>query len=159
MSALKRFSPAQFEALKRGRAIPFLIEHRDPALPDHTLSVIGQIDDGQFFGLFLPDDDPECELVDVPITGLQVEISFPIVTDSADAQAIHRLWTEWNGGVRQAYLELSRLIGRVLARARLLETLDVSPADREPPPDAPTPSKGTREQGARTKIRKRRTPR
>ena len=43
MSAFKSFTPAHLDALKRGRAIPFLVEHRDAVCPGFSLSVIGTL--------------------------------------------------------------------------------------------------------------------
>jgi hypothetical protein len=126
MSAIKRFSAEQIDALQQGRAIPLLIEYRDSEFPDHSLSVIGQMDDGAFWGILVPDDDPDCELVTIPMTSITVPQPYPIASDAPDAQAIHRLWSEWEGGVRDAYIALFRRVGRRLARERMMEALDRS---------------------------------
>jgi hypothetical protein len=145
VSAFNRFTPEQLDALKRGRAIPFLIEHRGSACPGYTLSVIATLDDQRFCGLFLPEAAPDCELVCVPIEGRMLPRPYPITSDSPDARAIHQLWSDWESGVRDLYLDFFALMGRVLARERLTEALDAVP----PPPEPQAPASK-----ARTKPRK-----
>ena len=123
MSAINRFSPAQLDALKRGRAIPFLIEHRDSECPGHTLWVIATLDDEKFCGLLLPDADPDCELVEIPVEARLLAEPHPIQSDAWDAHAIHLPWSDWDAGMRDAYLDFFRQIGRALARNRLIQAL------------------------------------
>lgn len=127
MSSIHRFKPELNASLKRGRAIPFLIDHRGPECPGYTLSVIGLLDDQRFCGVCLADDDPDTELVDLALPPpLHLE-PLPIQSDSADAQAVHNLWSRWNAGERQGYLEFFSLMGQVLARDRLMRLLDAVP--------------------------------
>ena len=44
MPSSEHFSMEINEALRRGRAIPMLVDYRPPEMPDHTLTVIGVID-------------------------------------------------------------------------------------------------------------------
>lgn len=127
MSSIHRFKPEHVAALKRGRAVPFLVEHRDLRCPGFTLSVIGTIDDQKFWGVFLADDEPDAELVDFELpTRLMLE-PHPIASDSADAQAVHSLWSRWNTVMRQSYLDFFALMGSVILRERLMSTLDAIP--------------------------------
>ncbi|WP_029890670.1 hypothetical protein [Polycyclovorans algicola] len=134
MSTINRFPPEQLDALKRGRAIPFLIEHRDAACPGHTLTVIGTIDDGKFWALLLADDDPDCKLVDLTLALPMFAEPFPIQSDASDAQAIHRLWSDWEAGVRAMYLQLFESVGRLLSLQALIRALDAIPPESEAPP-------------------------
>jgi uncharacterized protein YdaU (DUF1376 family) len=128
MSSIHRLKPEHLAALKNGRAIPFLIDHRDLVCPGFTLSVIGTIDDQKFWGVFLADDEPDAELVDVELlTRLMLE-PHPITSDSADAQAVHSLWSRWDTGMRQSYLDFFSLMGGLILRERLMSTLDAIPA-------------------------------
>ena len=127
MSSIHRLKPEHVAALKRGRAIPFLVEHRDLVCPGFTLSVIGTIDDQRFWGVFLADDEPDAELVDVELPTRSVLEPHPITSDSADAQAVHSLWSRWNTGMRQSYLDFFSLMGSVILRERLRSTLDAIP--------------------------------
>ena len=157
MSAFNRFSPEQLDALKRGRAIPFLIEHRSSACPNHTLSVLATIDDEFFVGVFLPDDEPDCELVEAPLPSLCLPQPYPLASDAPDALAVHRLWSQWDAGVRDQYLEFFALMGRVLARARLDEALAVAPPTPAPDtPASPPRPKGRKSAGRKPKATKRR---
>lgn len=127
MSSIHRHKPEHLAALMNGRAIPFLIDHRGPECPNHSLSVIGLIDDQRFCGVCLADDDPDAELVDLALPPpLHLE-PHPIQSDAADAQAAHNLWSRWNAGERQDYLEFFALMGQMLARDRLMGLLDAIP--------------------------------
>ena len=74
MPSSEHFSMEINEALRRGRAIPMLVDYRPPEMPDHTLTVIGVIDGADFQGAFLPDDYAGEELVrlTLPLNGLGV---------------------------------------------------------------------------------------
>jgi hypothetical protein len=125
--SIHRFKPEHLAALKNGRAIPFLIDHRGPECPGFTLSVIGLLDDQKFWGVYLPDDEPDAELVDFAMRApLRLE-PFPIQSDSPDAQAVNNLWSRWNAGTRQNYLEFFSLMGELLERDRLMRLLDAVP--------------------------------
>ncbi len=159
MSALTRFTPEQLDALRRGRAIPFLIEHRDSTCPGRTLSVIATLDDEQFCGLFLPDDKPDCDLVTIPIDGPMLPEPYPITSDAPDARVIHRLWSNWENGVRERYLSFFALMGRVLARDRLDAALRAAPPPREPDAPASKPKvrsakRATSRRGAKPRQRR-----
>ena len=134
MSSIHRLKPEHLAALKNGRAIPLLVDHRDLVCPGFTLSVIGTIDDQKFWGVFLADDEPAAELVDVEL--------HPIASDSADAHAVHSLWSRWNTGMRQSYLDFFALMGRVVLREHLMSTLDAIP---DPTDEAAPTSRKKRE--------------
>ena len=152
MSAFKRFTPAQLDALKRGRAIPFLVEHRDAVCPGYSLSVIGTLEDEKFCGLFLEDDAPDCEMVQIPIDGPMLTHPYGVKSDSADAHAIHRLWSSWDAGMRATYLDFFALMGRVLTRERLLRALE----DLQNAPRTAAPKRRARAKPQHPKPRKRR---
>lgn len=138
MSSIHRLKPEHLAALKNGRAIPLLVDHRDLVCPGFTLSVIGTIDDQKFWGVFLADDEPAAELVDVELqTRLMLE-PHPIASDSADAHAVHSLWSRWNTSMRQSYLDFFALMGSVILRERLMSTLDAIPAPSDETASAPT---------------------
>lgn len=138
MSSIHRLKPEHLDALKRGRAIPLLVDHRDLVCPGFTLSVIGTLDDQKFWGVFLADDEPDDELIDVELpTRLMLE-PHPITSDSADAQAVHSLWSRWNAGMRESYLDFFALMGRVVLREHLMSTLDAIPAPSDETASAPT---------------------
>lgn len=146
MSAINRFAPEPLDALKRGRAIPFLIEHRDSVCPGYSLSVIATLDDERFWAVLLPDAEPDCELVEIPIHGRMLAKPHPIQSDAPDAHAIHRLWSDWDAGVRAMYLDLLTLIGSLLARERLIQALGAVPS---------TPASGGAERPAKPRRRSR----
>ncbi|HBG29492.1 MAG TPA: hypothetical protein DDW98_02505 [Gammaproteobacteria bacterium] len=158
MSAINRFSPAQLDALKRGRAIPFLIEHRDSECPGHTLWVIATLDDEKFCGLLLPDADPDCELVEIPVEARLLAEPHPIQSDAWDAHAIHLPWSDWDAGMRDAYLDFFRQIGRALARNRLIQALKAVPPSADPNPVAAKPNRSDKaKRGAKSRNRTRRS--
>lgn len=138
MSSIHRFLPEHLDALKRGRAIPFLVDHRVPECPGYTLSVIGLFDDEGFHGVFLSDEAPDCDLAVASLNGLLLPEPFPIQSESPGAQVIHRLWSDWDAGVRDGYLRFVAFIGRELARDRLNKAMDAfhcsTDADEPKPP-------------------------
>jgi hypothetical protein len=157
VSAFKRFSTEQLDALSRGRAIPFLIEHRGCECPGHSLSVIATIDDERFVGLFLPDAEPDSELVTVPLPAPMLPAPFSLTSDAADAHAIHCLWFEWNAGMRDTYLRFFALMGQLLARERLdsaLESLS-PPRPEDPTPKQPAKAKKRANGGAKPRNKRR----
>jgi hypothetical protein len=130
MPAIEHLTTSAQSALRKGRAIPMLVEHRPPEMPDHVLTVIGLIDTRTFEGVFVPKNFSGGELVGFNIPGVDVEL-FKIKTDCEDARAVHELWTLWHGGVCERYLSLVRTIalrlsltqrGQVLESARPVES-------------------------------------
>ncbi|TJY56202.1 hypothetical protein E4T66_19760 [Sinimarinibacterium sp. CAU 1509] len=143
------------EALRRGRAIPLLLDYRLPEACDYTLSVIGTIDDAHFHGLFLPDTYAGEKLVRMNVPGCPESPIVELKTDSADANAIHELWSRWHGGVLEGYLQFMRAIAYVLSMDKLqaaLETAEVlDPVADTPEPKAPdrkSQSKGRKKRSA-----------
>lgn len=167
MSSIHHFKPELVAALKRGRAIPFLIDHRGPECPGYTLSVIGLLDDQRFCGVCLADEESDAELVDLALPPpLHLE-PYPIQSDAVDAQAVHNLWSRWNAGERQDYLEFFSLMGQMLARDRLMRQLDAipDPADeaastsqKKRKPKSPKSSKAKPKADAKPKAKKRTKP-
>lgn len=140
MPSSEHFSMEINEALRRGRAIPMLVDYRPPEMPDHTLTVIGVIDGADFQGAFLPDDYAGEELVRLTLP-LQPESPVTeLTTDSADAKAIHELWSRWHGGVLESYLLFTRAVAMALNLAKLQVALEaaevVHEAPSEPAPKA-----------------------
>jgi len=138
MSSIHRFLPEHLDALKRGRAIPFLVDRRVPECPGYSLSVIGLLDDEGFHAVLLPDEAPDSDLAATSLHGLLLPEPHPIQSESPDAHAIHRLWSDWDAGVRDGYLRLVAFIGHELARDRLNKALDAfhcsTDADEPKPP-------------------------
>lgn len=89
MSAFNCFSPEQRDALKRGRAIPFLTDHRGLESPGHMLSVIATIDDECLVGVLLPDATPDCELLELELNAPLLVQPYPLASDAPDALAVH----------------------------------------------------------------------
>lgn len=106
-------------ALKSGRAIALLADYRPAEATDFSLTVIGLIDSVKFEGVLLADDDPSTEFVRLPLPGSVKGRVSEIRTDSADARAIHELWSLWNSGVCDGYLQFTRTIATALSLARL----------------------------------------
>jgi hypothetical protein len=145
MPAIEHLTTSAQSALRKGLAIPMLVEHCPPDMPDHVLTVIGLIDTRTFEGVFVPKDFSGGELVSLDIPGVDVEL-FKIKTDCEDARAVHELWTLWHGGVCERYLSLVRTIalrlslaqlGQVLESARPVESAAGGPTE----PGAKRPSK------------------
>jgi hypothetical protein len=124
------------QALKSGRAIALLADYRPPELADFSLTVIGLIDSVGFEGVFQADDDPSAELVRIPlpvcVSGRVPEIQ----TDSADARAIHELWSLWHSGVRDGYLQFTRTIATAISLARLDSALQGATVLDDSPPES-----------------------
>ncbi|WP_370305477.1 hypothetical protein [Sinimarinibacterium flocculans] len=140
MPSSEHFSTEINEALRLGRAIPMLVDYRPPELPDHTLTVIGLIDGADFQGAFLPDDYAGEELVRLTLPLHPESPVTEITTDSADAKAIHELWSRWHGGIRESYLLFTRVVAMALNLAKLQVALEaaeaVHEASSEPAPKA-----------------------
>jgi hypothetical protein len=134
-----------------------LVDYRPPEMPDHTLTVIGTIDDVKFQGLFLPDDYAGEELVRLNLPPYPESPVTEIRTDSADAKAIHELWSRWHGGMLESYLQFTRAIAMALSLDKLqaaLETAEVlHEATGAPAPKVtgkkPKPSSGKKRSGRR----------
>lgn len=119
MSASERLPADLTRAIKSGRAITLLADYRPADLAGFSLTVIGLIDSVGFEGVILADDDPSTEFVRMPLPE-GVSGSVPeFRTDSADARAIHALWSLWHSGVRDGYLRFTRTIATALSIARL----------------------------------------
>jgi hypothetical protein len=155
MASSEHLLPEWNKALEQGRAIPMLVDHRPDELPDHTLTVIGLIDTKSFVGVFLPDDFQDGPLVRVKIPSLSAYQVSTIRTDSADAQAIHELWSQWNSGARASYITFVRSVALSLALVRLEEALQAALPVEEPKGE-PKPSPAGA--GAKRKTRARRSP-
>lgn len=112
--------PAHFHQLvDSGRAIPMLADYRPAELPNHSLTVIGLIDTVGFESAFVGDDEVMTEMVRLKLPEGSLEHVSKIQTDSADALAIHELWSRWNGGVRDRYIQFTKTVATVLSMAGL----------------------------------------
>ncbi|WP_380732329.1 hypothetical protein [Sinimarinibacterium flocculans] len=107
------------QALKDGRAITLLADYRPAELTSYSLTVFGLVDTVGFEGLLLADDDSGTEYVRIPLPGSVAGGVAEIRTDSADARAVHELWSLWNNGVRDNYLQFTGTIATAWALARL----------------------------------------
>lgn len=145
-------------ALKSGRAITLLSDYRPAEATDFSLSVIGLIDSVKFEGVLLSDEDPSTEFVRLPLPGSVKGRVSEIRTDSADAHAIHELWSLWNSGVRDGYLQFTRTIATALSLAKLDSALQGATADGGGPEEPAPPQSRTRRQetkaGANRKVRR-----
>lgn len=112
------------QALKNGRAITLLADYRPAELASYSLTVFGLIDTVGFEGLLLADDDSGTEYIRVPLPGSVAGGVAEIRTDSADARAVHELWSLWNSGVRDNYLQFTRTIATAWSLARLDSALE-----------------------------------
>eukprot|EP00456_Euglypha_rotunda_P059413 TRINITY_DN49608_c0_g2_i2.p1 TRINITY_DN49608_c0_g2~~TRINITY_DN49608_c0_g2_i2.p1 ORF type:complete len:126 (+),score=14.56 TRINITY_DN49608_c0_g2_i2:141-518(+) len=115
MASSEQLPPDLREALNRGRAIPLLVDYRSPELADHTLTVIGLIDSRSFEGIFLPDWYSGEDLVKIPLPSASTSDVSEIKADSADAAAVHELWSRWNSGIHNDYLQFARAMGLLLS--------------------------------------------
>lgn len=156
MSAIEHLTPGTQTALRKGRAIPMLVEHHPPEMPDHVLTVIGLIDTQTFEGVFVPDDFSGGELVSMALPAVEVAL-FKVKTDSEDAQAIHELWTRWHGGVCERFLSFTRAIAIRLALVQLDQML-ASATPVEPPASRPSAPEAKRATKRRATKRKRPEP-
>lgn len=158
MSSANRLRPADLEALRTGRAIPFFINNRVAELPGHTLSVIARLDDEQFHGVLIADDEPSPELVTLELTAPLVLIDEGASLESKDAAAVHRLWQRWHGGVREAYLNLARQIAIAIEIEQLENLLEIpaahAPTDTGHTEDATPPNAPRSTRRKRDKARK-----
>jgi hypothetical protein len=139
MSSYERLPAHLNRALMSGRAIALLVDYRPAELTDFSLTVIGLIDSVGFEGVFQADDDPSTELVRFPLPG-GVRGSVPeIRTDSADARAIHELWSLRHSGVRDDYLQFTRTIATALSLARLDSALQGATILGDSPSESASP--------------------
>jgi hypothetical protein len=137
-------------ALRKGRAIPMLIEHHPPEMPDHALTVIGLLDTLSFEGAFIPDDFSGGGLVRMALPDCPVDL-FDIKTDSADAKAVHELWTKWHGGACERYLGFVRAVAVSLSLVQLNQVLEsATPVES---PAGKSPKQGARSKPAGAKRR------
>ena len=119
MPASERLPAHLTREIKSGRAITLLADYRPAELTGLSLTVIGLIDRVSFEGVLLSDDEPNTEFVRMPLPE-GASGSVPVFrTDSADARAIHALWSLWHSGVRDGYLRFTRTIATALSLARL----------------------------------------
>jgi hypothetical protein len=128
MSSFDQLPAHLSDPLRRGRAIPLLVDYRPPEISDHSLTVIGLIDGASFEGVLLPDHERSDEFVRLQVPGCQIVQMPAIETDSADARAIHELWARWHGGVRDGYLRFTRSIATAMALATLDAVLNSATA-------------------------------
>lgn len=142
------------EAFRRGRAIPLLIDYRLPEANDHTLTVIGTIDDVHFHGLFLPDDYAGETLVRMNVPACPESPVTELKMDSADAKAIHELWSRWHGGVLESYLQFMRAIAFALSTDKLRTALESAEVLG---PATPTPEPKASGKNARSRRKKKRS--
>ncbi|MEC9358666.1 MAG: hypothetical protein VX836_12460 [Pseudomonadota bacterium] len=119
MSSFDQLPAYLSDALRRGRAIPLLVDYRPPEIADHSLTVIGLIDGASFEGVLLSDHERSDEFVRLQVPGCETAQIPAIETDSADARAVHELWARWHGGVRDGYLQFTRSIATAMALASL----------------------------------------
>ncbi len=128
MTSIHRLPLDTERALKSGRAIAFLTDYRHPRLADHTFTVVGFLDTRAFESVLVPDEDPDCELVrcEMPVGPCFVsEVPF----ESADARAVHELWTSWVGGFHNDCLRLLDFLAHAREQARLIAALAAAEAD------------------------------
>lgn len=123
MSASERLPADLNSALKSGRAITLIADHRPAEGAEFSLTVIGLIDSVQFVGVFHEDGDLSTEFVQLPLPGGGNGSVSEIQTESTDARAIHQLWSLWNSGVRDGYLQFTRTIATALSLAKLNSAL------------------------------------
>lgn len=74
----------------------------------------------------MPDDYAGEELVQVNNPPFPESPVIEIQTDSADAKAIHELWSRWHGGAHESYLQLTRTVAMALNLHRLREALETA---------------------------------
>jgi hypothetical protein len=133
VTSINRLHPDTLRALKGGRALVLLGDYRHPILPDHTFTVVGFLDTGGFEGTLIPDEDPDCDLarMELPLGPHVVTATF---LESADARAVHALWSAWHTGVRADYMRFIEFIAEVLRRDRLDKVMRAIPSDGEHSP-------------------------
>jgi hypothetical protein len=110
-------------ALRKGRAIPMLVDFRHDEIPDHTFTVIGLIDTRSFQAVLLPDNFSDEKLVSLVMPEVNVSVA-KIKVDSADAEAIHELWSGWTSGVCQIYMDFVQTIARALSDCKFSQALE-----------------------------------
>jgi hypothetical protein len=147
------------KALRSGRAIPFLVDHRHEKMPDCTLTVIGLIDTRSFEGVFLPDDFAEEEMVRVALPEISV-VTTKIKADCADAEAVHELWSLWIGGMVDRYLDFVNALAMSISLSQLDATLgSATPVDRPKPKAQKSGASAKARARKRTAAAKRSKPR
>jgi hypothetical protein len=156
MSSFEYLSATTKTALRKGRAIPMLFNHRPDEMPGHTLTVVGLVDSKTFEGVFLPDDFTGTGLVSMKLPECEFEF-VDIQTDCADAKAVHELWSAWNGGVGDRYLAFVRVIALSLSLVELDRTLEtattVEAPERTPADPGASPKRGASKKRATGKKR------
>ncbi|TXH04468.1 MAG: hypothetical protein E6R07_07315 [Nevskiaceae bacterium] len=104
-----------------------LVDYRLAQAPEYALMVYGLLDDRDFIGQYLADSDQGREWISVPLPRHHPDAVVPdLKLDSADAEAIHELWSHWNGGVCDDYLLFTHAMADVISQDRVREALSAA---------------------------------